>query len=142
MTNNHQPTEPSETVGLEDWPSSLRSIAKSIGVDGALLLSERIGGLEYYIPHHSTDNHPLALLLGPERFRLLRQSHGGKRLAIPRDVNAHLSKGKILSLLEQGWHPRKIARECGVTQRYVRRVSELMPKRSDPRQTSFAFVIE
>jgi hypothetical protein len=128
---------------LEDWPPMLRAIAVSIGVEGALLLVSSLGGLEYYIPRNATEQHPLSQLLGYERFRALMTSHGGIRIAIPRDPYAHLAKGRVIAMLEARVDPRTIARECQVTQRYVRRVAALVglsvPAPIDPRQMRFDF---
>lgn len=133
------------TYGLENWPPMLRAIAKSIGVEGALLLSQQLGGLEYYIPRSVAGGHTILKMLGPERFAHLVRDHGGQRIAIPRDAHANMAKAKIITLLEAGWHPKRVARECQVTQRYVRRVSELIgvePSKSrevDSRQLGFNF---
>ena len=124
---------------LEEWPPAMRSVAKAIGVEGALLMVEELGGLEYYIPLSIPEAHPLTELLGATRASKLAISHGGMRLAIPRDVYAHLKKGRIMSLWEQGHRQREIARAVGCTQRYVRRVVELLPPQVDPRQTRFPF---
>ncbi len=126
----------------EEWPFTLRGIAQSIGVDGAMSLVEHLGGLEYYIPVQATEDHELARVLGMSLFQRLARSHGGQRIAIPRDPYASAAKGQIMTLAEQGIDARTIARQVGVTQRYVRRVLELCPsapKPADPRQLKLPY---
>jgi hypothetical protein len=129
-------------VELQDWPPTMRSIAQAIGVEGALLMVQELGGLEYYIPRTAPEHHPLVQLLGAVRFAVLAGRHGGSRVAVPRDVGSNLAKGRIFTLAEQGLDQRSIARRVGVTQRYVRRVLESVPQRplpSDPRQLPLTF---
>jgi hypothetical protein len=127
-----------------------RALARSIGVDGALELTAKLGGLEFYIPHGATESHPVYKLLGPERFACLIRTHGGQRIAIPLNHQDRCSKGQILTLLEEGHDARYVARACGVTQRYVRRVAELLNETTggtskacvDSRQIALPFVIK
>lgn len=135
-------TEAFRQSELRDWPPAMRSVAQTIGVEGALLIVQHLGGLEYYVPKSATEAHPLVQLLGMQRFVALAGRHGGSRIIVPRDLGTNVAKGRILTLAEQGLDQRTIARRVGVTQRYVRRVLELAPKRpvpSDPRQMPLKF---
>lgn len=119
----------------DTWSHLPRQLAEVIGVDGTLALVECFGGLEYYVPRHASETHELARILGQERFARLAGRFGGERIAIPRDPVAGSSKGEIMTLGEQGLGDRAIARQVGVTQRYVRRVLESVPSRPKPVDT-------
>ena len=91
-----------------------------------MLLVERYGGAELYVPIRNNPENELFKLLGEERFVKLSKSHGGKRIAIVQDPFSGAYKGQITALFDDGLDDRSIALKLGCTQRYVRRVLSLL----------------
>lgn len=105
-------------------------IAAIIGQPAADAISKNFGGIEIYIPNPEAinDNHPLAIAVGMELARTLARDLGRGKLNIPQGIhsNANQTKQKILHLNKMGLSAPKIARQLGITERWVRyRLAEL-----------------
>ncbi|MFW5499609.1 MULTISPECIES: RNA helicase [unclassified Maridesulfovibrio] len=109
------------------WPPLLQELADTIGREPALVLAEELGGVSEYIPQTAKPSHKLAKLLGMERMGILCETYGGMWMTIPRGVNLDPKKPQIQKMLGQK-SGRDIARELGVSERYVRRVANEAPK--------------
>jgi len=114
-------------MSTSTWPPMLKELAATIGREPALVLAEEIGGVSEYIPQKAIAGHKLARLLGMERMSVLCSVYGGMHLTIPRGVNLDPKKPQIKQLLGQQSH-RSIARQLGVSERYVRMVANEAPR--------------
>jgi len=102
---------------------TLMEIAEVIGPAAALRLAEVAGGQDgIYVPHTPRPDHPWAAVLGPQVWADLCAAWGGGRISIPRNAMARSAKARMAGLKKQDLPHRAIARELGVTERYVRMV--------------------
>jgi len=97
---------------------SIDELIAMIGEDRAQALSAAMGGKRIYVPAKPGKTHRLAAVIGFDGMALLCVECGGMSLAIPKSIRK-LVKGKIIELLHQGKSREEIARECGVSSRYV-----------------------
>lgn len=111
------------------WPPLLQELADTIGREPALVLAEEFGGVSEYIPLKAKSNHKFAKQIGMERMSILCETYGGIWMTIPRGVNLDPKKPQIQKMLGQKSH-RQIARELGVSERYVRRIANEKPQAS------------
>lgn len=114
-------------MSTSSWPPLLQELADTIGREPALVLAEEFGGISEYIPQTAKANHKFAKQIGMERMSILCETYGGIWMTIPKGVNLEPKKPQIEKMLgtKSG---RQIARELGVSERYVRRVANEAPK--------------
>ena len=102
------------------WPIGLRRIAAVIGASLTLKLVENFGGTEgHYLPRLPTQRHPFAAVIGYDDLRKLCDALGPCSMYIPRGVHRNPKK---LQILENDGPAREVARELGVSERYVQQV--------------------
>lgn len=123
------PTEP-DTSG---WPAGLLEIAGLIGRGLALRLVQLHGGEELGVPKTMRPEHVLAKSLGFEAACRIAERYGPGRLSVPSLASARAQKRAIATAAGTA---NEIARQYGVTARYVRMVRS---DTADPRQETFGF---
>ncbi|OEU65802.1 MAG: hypothetical protein BA863_08925 [Desulfovibrio sp. S3730MH75] len=109
------------------WPPLLKELADMLGRECALVLAENFGGVSEYIPQKARADHDIAKQIGMERMGVLCKVYGGESITIPRGMNLNPKKPQIKKLLGEKSH-RQIARDLGVSERYVRLVANEQPK--------------
>lgn len=106
------------------WRRSLRDLAAVIGPAPAQRLAEAVAGVETHIPKRADPLHPLAAIIGMEAMQALVKAYGGQRLDLPKGMTCALAKVAIMDAAAAGTaSKRDIALTLGVTQRYVRLVT-------------------
>ncbi|CCO22209.1 hypothetical protein [Maridesulfovibrio hydrothermalis] len=114
-------------MSTSSWPPLLQELADTIGREPALVLAEEFGGVSEYIPLNAKTDHKFAKQIGMERMDILCRTYGGIWLTIPRGMNLDPKKPQIKKLLGEKSH-RQIARDLGVSERYVRLVANEQPR--------------
>ncbi len=109
-------------MSTSTWPPLLQELADTLGREPALVLAENFGGVSDYIPQKPRADHKIAKVIGMERMAVLCEVYGGVWMTIPRGVNLDPKKPQIEKLLGEKSH-RQIARDLGVSERYVRLVA-------------------
>ncbi len=104
------------------WRRSLRELARVIGPKAAMALHEAVKGVETPVPKRADPQHPLVGIIGYEAFQALVGAYGGQRLDLPRGIDQDVKKVAIMDAAGTG-SKRAIALRLGVSQRYVRRVT-------------------
>lgn len=105
------------TDPLDLLPPLLREIAEATSVKTALTLARDFGGTRFHFPHRARPADKLSRAVGFEAARILVGRYGGTYRDLPRWA----ARRKLAIANATGSAP-KIAREYGVTERYVRRV--------------------
>lgn len=104
-----------------DLPESLQEIADVIGREGAMKLTNELGGTRIFVPRKMKVQHKLATLLGFEQARLLSNHFGGETLTVVR--TAHLVRQtrnrEIVRRYDSGVGVRQLARENNLTERQI-----------------------
>lgn len=108
-------------MSLERPPNdTLSQIADVIGVDGARLLAQHLGGTSIYVPRAIGENHVLRAVLGNEMARTFANFYGGAKLDIPK--RAH-RRARVQELARNGTLTKAaIAIETGYSERQVYRL--------------------
>jgi len=106
----------------------LERLIIAVGIDSAFLLVRKRGGERIYIPSREiSGGHWLAELLGPEAAARLVEAYGGESVDIPR-LNPHDLRARDMEICRRaagGEKARALAREYGVSTRWVRRIVKL-----------------
>lgn len=104
-------------------PPVAQAIAEAIGLDGLLALVDAKGGQTVTIPTRHSSDHPLAVTLGAQRFRLLQQTFAGERIEVP------LLRGYRTAILHASVRAERseatanaLAQRFGLTQRHIKRI--------------------
>jgi hypothetical protein len=101
-------------------PDGLQRIADLVGLEKAMYLASKQGGLtNVYIPQSPNTQHAWRALLGDDAWKKVCQAFGGQRIHLPLGSHADLKKVAILDLAEQGLNNRQIALQLRVSERYV-----------------------
>ena len=104
---------------LKGLPTFLREIAETTKAEIAWRLMETFGGTKLYIPKVIDKDHELSKALGFENAQSLIKNFGGIVEDIP---NGAALRSKKIAIHEMEGSTKKIARELGVTERWVRMV--------------------
>jgi hypothetical protein len=110
-------------------PSVWLSEAKCIelfGEEKARDFLRHFGGSELHVPVRPTKNHPIAQVVRIIGMAVLCREYGGCRIDIPNPPRQEGKKARILELVEQGVSTPEIAKQAGVTTRYVRLIRKTM----------------
>lgn len=118
-----------------DLPESLIDIAETLGIGVAIKLIEHFGGLEVKFPPFPPADHPVIKALGETDGYALCSLLSGTRIYVPHGRPRRSVKSDVRALEAQGLDRAGIARELGISQRHVRRVSNANDP--DPAQLSF-----
>lgn len=102
---------------------SLAELEEVIGKTNAALLCREFGGLSCYLPATPGPDHQFARIIGMPALSALAKYTGGWHLEMPNLRRAEPSVRRIREMLAQGLTHRVIARECRVTERWVREVA-------------------
>lgn len=92
------------------------SLVALLGADMAETLCMCKGGVEFYVPKQARPEHELAKIVGLKGMQALCASYKGNFITVP---SPGVQKTRVLKLLDEGRPKAVIARECGVTERYV-----------------------
>jgi DNA-binding NarL/FixJ family response regulator len=101
---------------------TIELIAAELGADLAARLSRAFAGTAVYIPERLPEDgsHILVRMLGRGDAERLSGAFGGERLDVPMGANrGRKRREQILKLRAEGMICSAIAREVGVTERYV-----------------------
>lgn len=71
-------------IKIDDLPEDLQAIARIIGINDLISLSEGHGGNKIYIPSNPNKNHPVRKYLSPQSAKKLIDQFRGCFLHIPR----------------------------------------------------------
>lgn len=112
-------------TGRRGWPATMVTIAEAIGDDAARSLVNGLGGTRIRIPRHPRPDSHLTKVLGPVAVLHLATALAGAEFDIPTAAILRCKKTAILGSIEAGGNAREIAREHGVTMRYVRRLKSI-----------------
>lgn len=102
---------------------SWATLVEIIGVESATALCLKYGGVEVYVPSNPEAGE-LAGIIGAQAMQALSAYAGGSAVMLPNAARQKPKKSRIIRLLQAGWTPRRIAIECGVTERWVRHLAE------------------
>ncbi len=106
----------------ERWVS-LPELESVIGSDAARDLCRVFGGLSVYVPTKCRADHEFARVIGMTALLALSAHAGGYHVTLPNLRRPKSQKNKILALLQKGMTHRRIAEECCVSERWVRRLA-------------------
>lgn len=76
------------SIRIEDLPSRMRELARTIGLPATLKLVEEYGGTRIYVPKKPDDDWALIGLLGRSAAGKLTRAYGGEHLEVDRAVTA------------------------------------------------------
>lgn len=108
-------------------PASIDDMIETIGVRPALKLVQVFGGLEVSFPAQPSDTHPVILALGKEDGYAICKYMGGGKMSVPHCRPRRSTRSDIVRLEAEGLSAREIARRLGITQRWVRMVTNGPP---------------
>lgn len=106
--------------------ASMVELEACIGVEKANVLCQKYGGVPVYIPTMVTKHHFLAKDIGEKALQKLSIDYGGFHLEMPNLRKYKPKKERILQLIEAGVPQNEIARVCGVSVRWVRRLAQTL----------------
>lgn len=109
---------------MRDDVDVIGEIRRRCGDEAALRLADRLGGLRIYVPRSPGPEHRLRVAVGDAVTEALVAIAGGGEISIPR-ARAMLFEeraARIVRLAAEGRPNQEIAREVGVTPRWVRQV--------------------
>ncbi len=115
----------------EDLPASLMDVGETLGRRVALNLMASFGGLEVKFPVRPKPDHPVVKALGETDALALCKFLGGQQVYVPHNKPARSRRAEVVSLHEEGVDLAAIARQLGLSQRYVRMI---VNDRGDDRQ--------
>ena len=92
-----------------------------IGNDAATALCLAMGGTEVYIPK-DPEGGRIEAVIGPQAAAILSRRCGGVSVFLPSGLYRASMTPRIIGLLQAGWKPPRIARECKVSERHVRQI--------------------
>jgi len=100
---------------------TIETIAARIGDEIARRLEYHFAGTRVYIPEreHLRDEHLLVRMLGRDAAAKLCERFGGEAVTLPNRSRIERRRARILELRDDGMFCSAIAREVGVTERYV-----------------------
>ncbi|WP_294948258.1 helix-turn-helix domain-containing protein [Sulfurivirga sp.] len=100
-------------------------IAAAIGLKATLKLCAHFGGKTLYVPTRIEANHPIALLIGPEKAARLAGAIGGEEVTLPVvDMGTERRAARVIRFLVHGLRPREIAALENISERTVTRIAE------------------
>jgi Mor family transcriptional regulator len=102
--------------------SLLGDLALAIGLGAAARLAHAFGGRRVYIPATPSARDQISRSIGLEAAVRLARLYGGERVMIPADPERALRRARIVAMRRRGWSVSAIARETGVSERYVYKV--------------------
>lgn len=97
---------------------------KLLGPEKALLFFQEFGGSRLYIPVKPSKTHKIAWLIGFIGMAALCRVYGGDMIFIANAARQGAKKTRILDLIRQGLPLREIAKQTGVTERYVSQIKK------------------
>ena len=99
-------------------------LTRRIGFRAATELVRGWGGRRVTIPSEKTDDHPMALALGPEAFGRLVDLYGGQPMDVPGERNAllKLRDDAILKAWLGGSSKRQLAEQFGLDRSMIFRI--------------------
>lgn len=103
-----------------DWPGTLRAISRRIGGRKAYILAKTHGHDGLCVPKFPTPAHRIVRSVGGLAAAILAREYGGQRLELSILHHGPLKKNLVFDLRDQGLSRSEIARQAGVTCRYVR----------------------
>lgn len=108
-------------------PASIDMIAETIGVRLALKIVEVYGGVEVSFPSRPHDEHPVIVALGKDDGYAICKYMNGNTLSVPHCRPPRSARADIARMEAEGRSDREIARQLGLTQRWVRKVLNAPP---------------
>jgi len=99
--------------GLEPTTANLKRI---LGDDGMRALTRAFGGRRLYVPRAPGASHPITVALGADAAAHLAGAFRGEDIDVPMLPE---TKAEIRRLDGLGWTRSRIARELGITERWV-----------------------
>jgi len=105
------------TSSRRGWPQRLIEIADAIGDAAALRLVASFGGQRVYIAKHAAAGQLVADAIGVAEADALARRFGGEELEVPR---AAALRSRKAAILDTAGSSNVVARQLGVTERYVR----------------------
>ena len=124
-------------VPLEYLPQSVRELARVCGLDAALAIVERRGGIRLCVPVAASQEHWLARLIGYDALERLVRHYGGEEIDIPRCHRAarYIREQQILRDAET-LSQAELARKYGYTERGIGKLLARHAARQQSRQQS------
>lgn len=116
---------------------AITEVAETIGVRLTLRLVEVFGGLEISFPLRPADDHPVIVALGKEDGYAICKFMGGSAMSVPHLRPRKNARADIARLEADGLTRKQIARELGLTERWVR---EMSGERPSPQMDLFGHV--
>lgn len=111
-------------------------VAAVIGSPATLMLCERFGGINLYVPHNMHASHPIAEVIGIDAAKLLSAQFTGDYILLPnisRRRETHNRRREVLRLAAgRQMTAKAIALATGYTERHVHNI--LGESSGDPRQ--------
>ncbi len=105
-------------------PKLIAEIAEEIGWSATLRVVEVFAGMDLYVPHSPTEDHPLTALVGTDAAWALARRFGGGRVRVDRcvDILRERRDREIRQRYDAGASVRDLVREYQLTTRHVFRV--------------------
>ena len=107
------------------------TLSTILGKDMADTLCKYKGGIPFYVPKFVKPCHELAKIVGVSGLTALCAAYQGEYITVP---CAGVKKEAVIKALEQGKSKRQVARDCGVSLRYVCMVADNCGIKNETRQ--------
>lgn len=123
---------------MAEFRLAIQMIAAELGDELAARLEYHFAGTRIYIPVEPGENHILTRMLGRDAARTLGAKFGGDVIDIPMGKHRGRKRREMIARLHaQGMINSAIAREVGVTERYVYDVLAAADGRGEPQRGLF-----
>lgn len=115
-------------IDIDELPESLRDLTDIIGLESTLKLATLFPGVPLYIPSHSRADHPIATVIGEEKFSKLVYYYEGDTIKLAKidAVDRQIRHKRVRILKERGMTNREIAIELKYSQRHIERLVSKM----------------
>lgn len=120
-------------------PENFKDVIEVIGLQSALVLADKLGGIRMYVPERMSDEHPLVETLGRKKAQLLSDHYTGDYLYLPRCAEAlrNLRNSRIIAERNQGASTSKLALRYRLTERQVQTIIARGVEKDERQQDMF-----
>lgn len=114
-----------DQIDTDLLPPMLKRIAEVVGLDSALIISERYPGVTMYVPYEARPDHSLAKKFGLATMQALCAEFGGDKIMVPKlDAVKRVLKHELAKEMRRSGLPaREVATQLDYSERHTFRVT-------------------